>query len=146
MEKTCFFIGNRNTPSSIKEQLAEVVEKHITEYNVNTFVVGHYGSFDRLAAEVLKEAKNYHPNIKLYLLEPYALSQKIETPDGFNGTFYPEGLEFVPKPFAIVRANRYMIEHSEYLISYCEKIGNTRKFVEYAQKQEKKGLIRVTLL
>lgn len=144
--KTCFFIGHRHAPSSIKEQLAEVIEKHITEYGVNTFTVGHYGSFDGLVKEVLREAKKRHTDIKLYVLAPYALIQKIETPIDFDGSFYPEGLEKVPKPYAIVQANRYMVQNSNYLISYCKYIGNTRNLVEYAQRREKKGLIKVTLL
>lgn len=144
--KTCFFIGNRHTPNSIKQQLVEVVEKHITEYGVTIFTVGHYGSFDSLVKEVLREAKKNHSDIELYILAPYALSQRIETPEGFDGTFYPEGLEFVPKRYAIVQANYYMIQHSGYLISYCRHISNTRNFVEYAQRREKKGLIKVTLL
>lgn len=77
--KTCFFIGNRYTPSSIRQQLTEVVEKHITEYGVTTFTVGHYGSFDSFVTEVLS-------------------------------------------------------------------VGNFHKFVKYAQGQEKKGVIKVTLL
>ncbi len=144
--KTCFFIGNRHTPCSIKEQLANVVEIHIIEYGVNTFTVGQYGRFDSMVKEVLREAKTRHEDIKLYLLAPYALTQKREIPMGFDGSIYPEGLESVPMRYAIVQANRYMIQHSDYLISYCHHIGNTRNFVEYAQRREKKGLIKVSLL
>ena len=145
--KTCFFIGNRYTPGRIEEVLTEAVEKHIVEYGVNTFVVGHYGDFDSLVKPVLIEAKKCHPEILLYLLAPYALIQQIEAPIGFDGTFYPEGMETVPKPLAIVQANRKMVERSEYLITYCHKsYGNTRKIVEYAQRREKKGLIKVTFL
>lgn len=145
-DKSCFFIGNRHTPSNIKGQLAETIEKHIIEYGVTTFTVGHYGNFDSLVRTVLREAKQHHPEIHLYLLAPYALNQKVEVPKGFVGTLYPDGLEFVPKPLAIVQANRKMIEQSDYLISYCHNIGNTRNFVEFAQRREKKGLIKVTLL
>ena len=143
--KTCFFIGSRYASSNLEPQLAEAIEKHITEYGVTTFTVGHYGFFDHLAAGVLKEAKKKHLHIKLYLLAPYALNQKREAPEGFDGTFYPEGLEFVPKRYAIVQANRYMVQHSDYLISH-PGMGNSRKIVEYAQGREKKGLIKVTLL
>lgn len=144
--KTCFFIGHRHTPRNIKTQLIEVVEKHITEYGVNIFIVGHYGAFDSLVQEVLQETKNRHTNIELYLLAPYALNQKIKTPENFNGTYYPDGLETVPKQYAIAQANRYMIQHSDYLIAYCRGAGNSQNFVEYAQKREKKGLIKITLL
>ena len=144
--KTCFFIGSRHTPNNIKQQLADAVEKHITEYGVKTFTVGHYGSFDSLVQGVLQEAKNHHAELELYLLEPYALDKKIETPKNFKGTFYPDGLEFVPKRYAIAQANRYMIQNSDYLISYCHGVGNSRKLTEYAQKLEKDGLIKVTLI
>lgn len=72
--KTCFFIGHRHTPRSIKTQLIQTIEKHITEYGVTCFIVGHYGAFDSLVQETLQETKNKHTNIKLYLLAPYALN------------------------------------------------------------------------
>lgn len=144
--KKCFFIGNRHTPSSIKEQLTQAIEKHITEYGVTTFTVGRYGNFDSMVQSALRDAKKRHENIQLYLLTPYALTQKVDTPEGFDGTFYPEGLEKVPFRLAIVQANRYMVQSSDYLITYCHNIGNTCNIVEYAQSQEKKGLIKVTLL
>lgn len=144
--KTCFFIGNRYAPSDIRAQLIEVVEKHITEYGVHTFTVGHYGAFDSMAIGVLRELKKRYPDIVLYLLAPYALTQKRDVPVNFDGSFYPEGLEKVLFRYAIVQANKYMVQNSDYLISYCHHIGNTRNIVEYAQRREKKGLIKVTLL
>lgn len=59
--KSCFFIGNSRTPSSVKGQLKAVLEKHIIEYGIMTFIVGHYGAFDRLVATVLKEVKSITP-------------------------------------------------------------------------------------
>ncbi len=144
-EKTCFFIGSRHATIRIKEKLAEAIEKHITEYGVTTFIVGHYGSFDSLVISVLRETKKRHENIKLYLLAPYAFNQQTENPESFDGIFYPEGLEFVPMRYAIVQANRYMVQQSDYLISY-PGVCNSLKIVEYAQRREKKGLIKVTLI
>lgn len=144
--KTCFFIGNRHTPSSIKQQLIDVVERHITEYGVTTFIVGHYGAFDFLVQNVLKELKKKYYNIKLYLLTPYAFNQLKEVPESFDGNYYPEGLETVPRPFAIAQANRLLLKYSDYLIAYSHHIGNTQKFINYAQKREKKGMIKITQL
>lgn len=140
-------MGNRYAPESIKEQLTEVIEQHITDYGVTTFIVGKYGSFDQHAKGVLREAKLHHPEIELLLLAPYALIQPVDTPEGFDGTLFPEGLETVPKPLLIVQANKFMVERSEYLIAYCRNpAGNTQKIVDYAKRREKKGLIKVTLL
>ncbi len=139
-------MGNRHTPSSITDQLTEAVKRHIMEYGVTTFTVGRYGNFDSLVAGVLRDLKKQYTNIKLYLLAPYALTQKTEVPLAFDGTYFPEGLEKVPLRYAIVQANRYMVQNSDYLITYCHHVGNTRNIVEYAQRREKKGLIKVTLL
>lgn len=81
----------------------------------------------------------------LYQVEPYALTQsKIEVPQGFE-IYYPE-IEHVPLPLAIVQANRYMVKNSDYLIISPSAVGNSRKICEYAQKREKKGLIKITVI
>lgn len=141
----CFFIGHRDTPLSILPKLRETVERHIIEYGVEEFVVGKYGSFDRLAAQAVREAKQRHPEIRLTLLLPYYDPIKqTEQPGGFDGSLYPGGLENVPRRAAIVRANQYMVCHSDYLIAYdAGRIGNTRKLLEYVRHREVKGLIHV---
>ena len=142
---SCFFIGHRNAPETLSPLLAEIVERHITEYGVDDFVVGHYGRFDALAAYAVREAKQRHPETRLTLLIPYyPFRGSKELAEDYDATFYPPGMEDVPKPFAIVRANEYMIRTSDYLICYDRgQIGKTRDFVELARKRERKGLIHV---
>lgn len=145
--KSCFFIGHRRVSEDIQEQLEEVVEQHICQYGVTCFTVGHYGAFDGMAARAVKKAKKKHPEVQLYLLLPYhPHDQPISTPNGFDGTYYPSGMETVPKRAAIVQANRKLVNESDYLIAYLKHFGNTRDLVEYAQRREKQGLIQVTLL
>ncbi|MBR1560223.1 MAG: hypothetical protein IJ646_08300 [Clostridia bacterium] len=141
----CFFIGHRDAPASILPKLRETVERHITAYSVTEFVVGRYDSFDTLAAQTVGEAKKRHPEIRLTLLLPYYDPIKpLELPSGFDGSLYPDGLEHTPRRVAIVRANQYMVRHSDYLIAYdAGRIGNTRKLVEYARHREAEGLIHV---
>ena len=55
---TCFFIGHHDTGAEIYPVLLAEVERHIVECGVTDFFVGHYGSFDRMAAQAVKEAKN----------------------------------------------------------------------------------------
>lgn len=145
--KTCFFIGHREAPDSLLPILDAEVERHITEYGVTDFVVGRYGRFDGMAAKCVKAAKKRHPEVTLTLLLPYhPYDRPIPTPPGFDGTFYPPGMETVPKRVAIVRANRYMVEHSDYLIAYAwHPASNAQDLVEYARKLEKGGEIGVTL-
>ena len=55
-------------------------------------------------------------------------------------------METVPKRAAIVRANRYMVDNSDFLIAYAWHPGNARELVEYAQRRERRGLLRVNVL
>ena len=146
--KSCFFIGHREATSELLPILKQVVERHISEHGVTEFIVGGYGSFDRLAAHAVISQKRQYPQITLSLLLPYHPAVRpVETPPGFDNTYYPPGMEKVPRRLAIVRANRYMVDHVDYLIAYAwHPASNARNLVEYARKREVKGLITVTLL
>lgn len=142
--KSCFFIGHREAGPEILPALEDAIEKHISEYGVTEFIVGHYGGFDRLAARALVSAKKRHPEIRLLILIPYHPAERpVETPPCFDGTFYPPGMESVPRKFAIVQANCYMIDHADYLIAYVwHPASNARNLLDYACKKS----IRITNL
>ena len=146
--KSCFFIGHRETSEEIYPSLYAAVEHHILEYGVTEIIVGYYGGFDRLAASAVKEAKRFYPEAKLILLLPYHPAERpISTPDGFDGTFYSPGMESAPRNVAIVRANRYVVDHVDYLIAYAwHPASNARELVEYAKRREKKGSLFITLI
>lgn len=143
--KSCFFIGHREAPEDILPILGRVVEKHILEYGVTDFIVGGYGSFDRLASRGVISAKERYPQITLTLLLPYHPAEKpIKLSPGFDGSFYPPGMESVPRRFAIIRANKYMVNHSDFLIAYvCRPASNARNLLEYAEKRAKQGGLHV---
>lgn len=144
----CFFIGHRDTPDSLFKPLSDAVERHIVEYGVTEFVVGGYGRFDPLAAKAVSEAKKRHPEVTLTLLLPYHPQERpVPLPPGFDGTFYPPGMETVPRRAAIVRANRYMADHCSFLIAYAEhSASNAAALVAHAQIRAQKGLMRLTKL
>lgn len=146
--KSCFFIGHRDTGCEIYPMLVDEVERHITEYGVTDFVVGCYGAFDRMATQAVKTAKERYPDVRLTILLPYYPSGRIvQMPDGIDGTFYPPGMESVPKRLAIVRANRYMVDHSTHLIACVKHPSNgSREVLEWALKRQKRGLMHVTNL
>lgn len=135
--KSCFFIGHREASSEVIPALREAVERHIVDYGVTEFIVGNYGGFDRVAAKAVIEAKTLHPQITLTLLIPYHPAERpIDPPPGFDGSFYPPNMEKVPRRFAISKANRYMVDHTDYLIAYAwHPASNARNLVEYAQKR-----------
>ena len=146
--KSCFFIGHREASEEIYLALYAAVEQHIVEYGVTEFIVGHYGGFDRLAASAVKAAKHFYPEVRLTLLLPYhPVERPIPTPDGFDGTFYPPGMESVPRKAAIIRANRYVADHVDYIIAYAWHLAsNARELVEYAKRREKKDSLVITLI
>lgn len=146
--KTCFFIGHRETSERVLPALAQEVERHITEYGVTEFVVGHYGNFDRLAAHAVREAKEGRPEVTLTLLLPYhPAEQSIPVPKGFDRTLYPPGMETVPRRLAIVRANHWMLCHSDYLIAYVSHpSAGSREVLEEARRREARGLMSVVNL
>ena len=146
--KSCFFIGHREASAEVLPALAEAVERHIIEYGVTEFIVGNYGGFDRMAAKTVIAAKKRYPEITVSMLLPYHPAERpVALPPGFDNTFYPPGMEKVPRRLAIVRANRYMIDHVDYLIAYAwHPASNARELVEYARRREQRSLISVTVL
>lgn len=123
----------------------EAVERHVTQYGVTEFVVGHYGRFDAMAAAAVRAVKKRHVGIALILLLPYYPFNGIrELSAEFDSSFYPPGLERVPKRFAIVRANGYMIRHSDFLICYNEGyVGSVRMLMSQAVARERKGQLKI---
>ena len=143
--KSCFFIGHREADDRILPRLELVVDRLIREEGVRYFYVGGYGGFDRLAAAAVRRMKQKYPDITLMLVLPYHPAERpTEAPDGFDGTYHPSGLESTPKRYAIVRANRIMVDACDWLVCYVRHgAGNSRKLLEYAQRRAARSLIQI---
>ena len=146
--KRCFFLGHRDAPESISKALERTIESLILDSEVEEFIVGNYGRFDTLVQQTLAQLKKKYPHITLMLLLPYHPAvKKVALPSGFDSTLYPEDMERIPKRFAIVKANRYALEHSNYFLVYLRYPGsNTAKLVECAKSMEKKGKLHVIVI
>ena len=143
--KSCYFIGHREADERLLPCLVDSVKHLVMDESVRYFYVGGYGGFDRIAGMAVKEVKKQHPDITLHLVLPYHPAERsIESPPGYDGTYYPEGLENVPRQYAIVRANKIMVDTCDWLVAYVRHgASNSRKILEYAKRREKKGLIHV---
>ncbi len=137
--KTYFLIGHRDVPFDLREKLEKAIDEAITEYGIEEFVVGHYGGFDKLAASCLAGIKKSHPELRLTLLLPYHPSdRRVNLPRGFDGSFYPPGMENVPRRLAVVRANEYMARHCDVLIGYAVlQNSNPGRVIQKACKHSK---------
>ena len=136
-KKTCCFFGHREVTHNIRPKLTAVIEKLITEDGVTEFYVGHQGQFDSMVYSVLKELKARYPQISYTVVLAYMPDEHIRELYG-EDTLFPDGMETVPKRFAISKRNDWMISHSDIAVCYVWKVtGGAAKFKE---KAKKKGL------
>ena len=136
MSNRCFFIGHRDTPERMFEHIVYAARRHIVEYGVDEFLVGGYGKFDSMAARAVCQLRREYPHIVLMrLLAYYDPLREVANAELFDGTLYPDGLETATKRAAIIRANRYAVNTSQYVIAYVRHFGKSRDMLEYAQKR-----------
>ena len=140
--KICFLFGHATTPCEAITGIEAAAERHYSEYGIRTFIVGNRGSFDHHAATAIKNLKQRHNDITLLLLLAYHPGERtVDLTTEFDNAYYPP-LEGIPRQYAIVKANRHMVDHADSIICYAKYIGNTRNLLEYAQRrQQKEGII-----
>ena len=140
----CTFFGHKVVPESIENDLQRVLIDLIKNKNVDLFYVGNQGHFDALVRKNLNFLKSIFPNITYYVVLAYMPKEnsKLNT-NNFSDTIYPEGLEFTPPKYAIDKRNRWMLDKSEYVVTYVKTtFGGAYKFKSLA---EKKGKIVINL-
>ena len=133
--KTCCFFGRREVTHNIRDKLTAIIENLITETGVTEFYVGHQGQFDNMAYSVLKELKVKYPHIRYSVVLAYMPDSYIKEVYG-EDTLFPDGMENVPKKFAISKRNDWMIQHSGFAVRYVHKI--TGGAVKFRYKTERK--------
>lgn len=140
--KTCFFIGHHDAPSTLQQRLNQVVENLVRYEDVTTFLVDHRGNFDEMATKAVQEAIKFRPELYAYSLIAYhPFEQNVTIPDFFESTYYPEGLEDVPKRFAITKANQIALMESDIMVAYVKREGSAiAKLLGTAKRLEKKGV------
>ena len=120
----------------MREWLSDVCERLIVS-GADEFLLGGYGAFDELCDDVLCDPKHQYCHIRLVLVLPY-LNRAIPTA-GYDATVYPP-LESVPRRYAILRRNEWMIQHSDVVVAYViHDWGGAARTLEYARR--KKNLI-----
>ena len=62
--------------------------------------------------------------------------EAIECKGYVENTIFPEGIESVPKRFAIDFRNKWMVSHSDCVVVYVNKsFGGAAKFLDIAEKR-----------
>lgn len=136
---TCTFFGHRNAPKEIEPNLRTALIDLIENQNVDLFYVGNKGNFDAMAYRVLKELSQKY-SIKYYVVLAYMPNKRKEYAYfDYTDTILPDGIETVPKRYAIVYRNNWMIHKSDFVVAYVTDHINSSssKFVSLAEKQDK---------
>ena len=142
--KSCFMFGHADCPDSILPKIEKAIELYYSEYGIQDFYVGNRGQFDHLAVTAVRHSKQRHSDIRLYLLLAYHPGERaVDLTDGFDNSFYPP-LVRIPRPYAIVRANRYMVNTTDSIICYAKHTGNARNLFEYAKQRQQKRELTIT--
>ncbi len=135
----CTFFGHHDCPSTIRPALRTTLIDLIEHSGVDIFFVGNHGAFDAIVRSVLSELKQIYPHIRYTIVLAYLplKSSRLER-DDYANTMLPEGIENVPKRFAIVWRNKWMLHQAEYVVAYAvHSIGRSSQFVEMAVRQGK---------
>ncbi len=136
---TCTFFGHRECPPAVLPKLKATLENLINYHDVYRFLVGSQGEFDLYAYRTLRELKEQYPQItyRIVLAYPPDKRAKMDFID-YSDTILPDGIEKVPRRFAISFRNKWMIEQSAYAVIYItHPFGGAAQFAQLAEKRKK---------
>ena len=136
------FCGHSNFSSNFgdEERLLNLIEAVAQNMQVD-FYLGGYGAFDAFALKCSKKYKELHPNAKLIFVTPYLDNWLNHRKDVLEKTYdmilFPE-IEHVPKKFAILKRNEWMVNQADYVFSYVKNhFGGAYRTLLYAHKHKK---------
>ena len=129
----------------IKEQLKNILIGEIIKNPTCKFFLGGYGDFDSLCLRTLTELKKEFQDIELIFITPYLDKNysKLEfAKNHYDDVIFPP-IESVPRKFAILKRNEWMVEQADLVITYVKySWGGAAKALEYA-KRKKKRIINI---
>ena len=123
-----------------KEKLKQLLIKKIGKNPTCKFYLGGYGDFDSLCLRTLRELKKEFQDIELIFITPY-LDKNYSKLDfvkyHYDDVIFPP-LESVPRKFAILKRNEWMVEEADLVIAYVMySWGGAAKTLEYANRKKK---------
>ena len=133
---TVTFFGHMDTPKETEPTLRTTLIDLIENHGAAEFFVGNNGSFDTMVRRQLEALSQTYP-ITYSVVLAYLPTKKSEY-DDYTNTILPEGIEAVPKRFAISYRNKWMIRQADVIVTYVtHNIGGAWQFKTMAQKQGK---------
>ena len=136
---TCTFFGHRCVPQKTEPTLRSTLIDLIENHGANLFYVGNHGDFDAMVRRVLRELSAKYP-IKYHVVLAYMPEKQDEYQlKDYSDTILPEGIETVIKRFAINYRNKWMIERSDFVVTYVVHDGGSgaAQFKKLAERKRK---------
>ena len=122
-----------------KEKLKQLLIKEIRKNPTCKFYLGGYGDFDSLCLRTLRELKTDFHDIELLFITPYIDKNysKLEFAKyHYDDVIFPP-LESVPRKFAILKRNEWMVDSADLVIAYVKySWGGAAKTLEYAKRKK----------
>ena len=142
---SCTFFGHRTVRNGYTNSLIQQIELLICNCGVDTFYVGNQGDFDHMALCALRKIQRKYPGIHYFVVLAYMPGKKKKGREEYeeciqeHETIYLDGIEKVPRRFAISYRNKWMVLRSEYIISCVYfSSGGAAQFVNFAKNKGKK--------
>lgn len=133
---TVTFFGHKDTPKNIEPTLRTTLVDLIENQGAINFYVGNNGNFDAMVRCQLEELSQTYP-ITCSVVLAYLPTKKIEYNDLTN-TILPEGIETIPKRFAISYRNKWMLKRADVVVTYVtHNFGGAAQFKAMAERQGK---------
>ena len=136
---TCTFFGHRFVPQKIEPTLRSTLIDLIENHGVDLFYVGNHGDFDAMVRRTLRELSVKYP-IRYHVVLAYMPEKRDEYRlTDYSDTILPEGIETVIKRFAINYRNKWMIEQSDFVVTYVVHDGGSgaARFKKLAERKGK---------
>lgn len=136
---SCTFFGHRTAPEKVKSILLSALVDLIENNGVNIFYVGNHGGFDAMVKNVLSDLSKQY-DITYHVVLAYMPDKRSNSDyTDYSETLLPEGIETVPKRFAITYRNKWMIQRANYVITYVTNdiASGAAQFKRYAEKHGK---------
>lgn len=137
---TCTFFGHTYIAGDYRQRLKEVIIDLIENHGVDKFYVGHHGSFDRTAIDILSEISEDFDIDYVVVLSGMPAKSSTYMRSLSHHSQLPDGIEKVLPKFRIIYRNEWMIKNSDYVITYINNPYGTgaARFAELAEKKGKK--------
>lgn len=142
---SCTFAGHRVLyHSDLKEKIENSILSLLQSDSHALFYLGGMGEFDYACVNILHIIRKKYPHysFSIILVLPYMIQQLNLKKDYFEYAYdeiiLPAELDDLHYKAAIPKRNQWMIDHSEYLITYLfRNHGGAWNTIRYAEKKKK---------